>query len=66
MPDKPATDRAYSRREFLKGVPFAVLGAYLVGAVLGRPVFSRLRRSRPPTFPEGSIFTPSKDAHRDN
>lgn len=54
--------RVYSRREILKGAPLTLAAGFVLSAVAGNGLVSRLvRRRRPPVFPEGSIFTPARD-----
>ena len=53
--------RVYSRREILKGAPLTLAAGFVLSAVAGSGLVSRLvRRRRPPVFPEGSIFTPAR------
>lgn len=65
MDRRSGTKIRFSRRQFLKGLPMGAVAALAVGAVAGRFVASALRRrSGPPAFPEGSIFTPAEDRNR--
>ena len=62
MDETPTAGPVYSRRQFLAGASLAVTGGLALTVALGRPLLSRFtRRSRPPDFPKGSIFTPAKD-----
>ena len=62
MEQKAKAKRLYSRRDFLKGFPVGIAGAFLVSVVSGRLLSSALRHRRQAApFPEGSIFTPAKD-----
>lgn len=54
--------RRLSRRNFLKGVPLGIAGAFAL-TTLGSSLFKR-KADRYPNFPEGSIFTPA-DRSRD-
>ena len=61
MGRRATTKRIYSRREFLKGVPLGIAGAFVASLVFSRFIPSILtRRRQPPIFPEGSIFTPAR------
>ena len=62
MERKSEKKRAFSRRDFLKGVPLGLAGGFVLSSLTGKlfPSGSRAR-SKPPEFPEGSIFTPAKD-----
>ena len=59
---QPTGDRSYSRREFVKGIPLGLAGAFVLAVVSGRllSIASR-RRRRPPVVPPGSIFTAAED-----
>ena len=65
MDQRTPPGRRYSRRDFLKGLPIGVAGAFAVSMVVGRLPSFLARRRRPPVFREGSIFTPSADSRRD-
>ncbi len=52
-----------SRRSFLKGLSIGVLGASVLGLVIGRAISSDPARQRRPRFAKGSIFTPAKNDH---
>ena len=56
--------RLYSRRDFLKGFPLGVAGAFLLSVVSGKLITSAIGRRRQSVhFPEDSIFAPVKDRH---
>ena len=50
--------RAYSRRDFLRKAPLAVVGGLVLG-VVSRKLFGR--HGKAVRFREGSIFTPAED-----
>ena len=54
-------ERTYSRRQFLRWASISVAGALTLSAMVGRPMLSRVKRSRQAqVLPEGSIFTPAE------
>ncbi len=55
MNDSKSSGRSYTRRQFLKGVSLGITGAVVAATIVGRLLG---RRSGPPVFPEGSIYTP--------
>ncbi len=55
MNEPKSSGSGYTRRQFLKGVSVGVTGAVVATAIVGRLLG---RRSGPPMFPEGSIYTP--------
>lgn len=55
MDEPKSSRRGYTRRQFLKGVPLGITGAVVATTIVGRLLG---RRSNPPVFPEGSIYTP--------
>ncbi len=59
MAKTPAQGRGLTRRQFIKGASLGVAGAVAATTIVGR-LFPSLfgRRSAPPVFPEGSIYTP--------
>ena len=56
--------RMYSRRDFLRGVPIGVAGAFVL-SIFSEGLLSKVlkRRRRMAGFPKDSIFTPAKDQH---
>jgi hypothetical protein len=65
MERKTGEQRLYTRRTFLKGVPFGVAAALILG-VVSRRVFSSTfgRDRRFPRLPKDSIFTPANDRRK--
>ena len=63
MGDKPDSQRRFTRRRFIMGLPVGVLGALAVGFVSGRAVGSFLGRRGHADPPKDSIFTPSKERY---
>ena len=55
MNETKSSGRGYTRRQFLKGVSLGIAGAVVATTIVGRLLG---RRSGPPVFPEGSIYTP--------
>ena len=55
MDESKSSGRRYTRRQFLKGVSLGITGAVVATTIVGRLLG---RRSAPPVFPEGSIYTP--------
>ena len=55
MDEPKSSGRNYTRRQFLKGVSLGITGAVVATTIVGRLLG---RRSGPPVFPEGSIYTP--------
>ena len=56
-------ERGISRRAFLNRGTMGLAGVVALSLVTGRLVISALRgRRQPPTFPKGSVFTPSRDS----
>ena len=63
MEDNPGSQRKFSRRLFIMGLPIGVLGALAVGFVSNRVLGSLIGRRGYAEPPEDSIFTPSKDRY---
>jgi hypothetical protein len=55
--------RTYSRRNFLKGMSFGIVGTLAVSAVIGKFLPSYRRRGQNIQFDEDSIFSPAKDRY---
>ncbi len=55
MDEPKSSGRSYTRRQFLKGLSLGITGAVVATTIVGRLLG---RRTGPPTFPEGSIYTP--------
>jgi len=62
MDSEKRRERMFSRRQFLKGVPLGVAGAFAF-SLLGGKILSRVagRRDRGVKYPEGSMFKPARD-----
>jgi hypothetical protein len=58
--EQKGSNSNFSRRDFLRGIPLGFAGAFvfsLTGKLLPPD------RSKPPEFPEGSIFAPDKSRY---
>lgn len=64
MDQKKRSRTGFTRRQILKGVPLATVGAFALGVVSGG-VFSAFFRGRKrmPNFPEDSIFAPDRNRY---
>jgi hypothetical protein len=53
-------DKGYSRRQFLKGLPLGIAGAFAVTSIAGRMLLGRKSQRRTITFDDDSIFAPDR------
>ncbi len=59
-----SSKRQSTRRQFLKGVPMGIVGAFAITEISRRLLSNTVRkRNGPPEFPEDSIFAPAKDRY---
>ena len=59
-----AEDKPVTRRQFLGSFPGKVAAGLAAVAIGGGSRLLPRRRSKPPSFPEGSIFTPVKNPRK--
>lgn len=63
MDEQTQSQKRFTRRQVMKGVPLGLAGAAALSLISGHVASAFVRRRRMPDLPEDSIFAPDKNRY---